>query len=119
MVIGGNTMRTYAILSDDAKDITLSNSRSHRPYCEVILKNYTISKDKTEIVGEELVYAFKEYPEDFDEVDPSMIIDKKFLFWKWKSIKTGWILMRDTKKGATYKNSKGFRVLELEEDNDN
>ena len=115
----GGKMRTYAIISDDAKDITLSGSKSHRPYCETILKNYNISKDKTKIVGEELIYTFIEYPEpeDFEVVDPSMIIEKKFLFWKWKRIENGWTLMKMT-KNSTYKNSKGVRVLELEEKNE-
>lgn len=49
------------------------------------------------------------------KIDPTEIIDKKFLWWKWQSHDTGWVLLKKRVHKKVI-NPRGFIIIEGDDD---
>jgi len=101
----------YAILQGDLSTIKLSNKYDNRPSTDLVFENYKLTK--TKISGKIFDYKFAMHSEDIElsKVDEKEIINKKFLIWKWKTYRKGWLLLKE-RKLMKIENPKGFILIE-------
>jgi hypothetical protein len=103
--------RKYAVVDSKYNIICLRNE--HHPLWDIVFEKYIISKSNTVIEGDVLDYVFEMHSNSLspDLIDASQFVDKKFLWWTWKSCRSSWILLKK-RKHMKITNPKGFIIVE-------
>ena len=108
-------MKKYVVVSKNEYRIYKKRPSMHPSYERLILiDKITTNGPVLTIIGEEVLFGihWEGHSEvSMDDVVPNEIKNKKFLWWKWKALNTGWVELKKRKsvtiETSTYKIIKG------------